>query len=95
MYNFFFPLAVQYPILQRMVRGRPPKGSDYVERTRVNYRLPPDIAEAIKQVARRKGLSQTAYVELVFREKLQTEESLTTAPAPGKKAPQRRRKKIN
>jgi hypothetical protein len=59
----------------------------------VNYRLPPDIAEAIKQVARRKGLSQTAYVELVFRERLQAEESSTHALAPSKKAPQRRRKK--
>jgi hypothetical protein len=63
-----------------------------VERTRVNYRLPPDIAEAIKQVARTKGLSQTAYVELVFREKLQIEESLVTTPVPGKKGPRRRKK---
>jgi hypothetical protein len=57
-----------------LVRGRPRKGADYIERSRVNYRLEPDLVRAIKSAADRKGISQTAYVELVLRDRLEKDE---------------------
>jgi hypothetical protein len=56
-----------------MVTGRPPKGSNYVERKRVTYRLRPEMVQAIKKAARRRKISQTAYVELAVEELLKTD----------------------
>jgi hypothetical protein len=56
-----------------MVTGRPPKGSNYVERRRVTYRLKPEMVQAIKKNARRRKISQTAYVELAVEELLATD----------------------
>jgi hypothetical protein len=56
-----------------MVTGRPPKNSNYVERKRVTYRLRPEMVQAIKKAARRRKISQTAYVELAVEELLKTD----------------------
>jgi hypothetical protein len=58
-----------------MVTGRPPKNSNYVERKRVTYRLRPEMVQAIKKAARRRKISQTAYVELAVEELLKTDGS--------------------
>jgi hypothetical protein len=57
-----------------MITGRPPKGSNYVERIRVTYRLRPEMVEAIKKNARQREISRTAYVELAVQELLKTED---------------------
>jgi predicted HicB family RNase H-like nuclease len=54
-----------------MPRGRPPKGADYTPRKRANYRFPPDLVEAIKRAAKRKKMSQNAFVEAAIKLALQ------------------------
>ena len=49
-------------------RGRPPKESGYVARKRVTYRLQPGLVQAIRRGARRRKISQTAYIELALQE---------------------------
>ena len=56
-----------------MVTGRPPKDLNYVERIRVTYRLRPEMVQAIKKAARRRKISQTAYVQLAVEQLLRTE----------------------
>jgi hypothetical protein len=56
-----------------MAAGRPPKDSNYVERKRVTYRLRPEMVQAIKKNARRRKITQTAYVELALEEWIKTE----------------------
>jgi predicted HicB family RNase H-like nuclease len=50
------------------VTGRPRKDADYTPRKRVTYRLAPELVRAIKSGARRKKMSQTAYVELALQQ---------------------------
>lgn len=61
---------------EAMVRGRPRSGSGYVPRVRVNFRLEPEIDEALDKVAKRKNLSRNAYVDQVLRTALQKDGGL-------------------
>jgi hypothetical protein len=71
LYSFYFTFSGFLPIIPAMmVTGRPPKDSNYVERKRVTYRLRPEMVQAIKRAARRRKISQTAYVELAVEELL-------------------------
>ena len=52
----------------KRMTGRPPKESGYVARKRVTYRLQPGLVQAIRRGARRRKISQTAYIELALQE---------------------------
>jgi predicted HicB family RNase H-like nuclease len=66
-----------------MPRGRPPKGADYVPRKHANFRFPPELIQAIKVAAKRKKISQNAFVEAAIMAAIESIPNPTAQPKRG------------
>jgi hypothetical protein len=70
MYKYWFTLLPFLVIKEGMPRGRPLKGEEV--RGRLTLRLPPDLIVGIKRAAKRRGMSQSDYLDDVVRPVLVT-----------------------